>query len=105
MQSNQAPIARLRHFQRFALIPVVLAAVLASGCNKDDKGDGKASQAAARVNGDEITVHQINMVLERQPNIRPEQAEAASRQILEGLGESPGPGIGRQHRGHASGRD
>ena len=85
MQTYQAFNVRHRAFQRFALIPIVLAAVLAAGCNKDEKGGGKASQAAARVNGEEITVHQINMVLERQPNLRPEQAEGASRQILEGL--------------------
>ena len=85
MQANPASLSRQRAFQRFALVPIVLAAVLAAGCNKDNKEGGKATQAAARVNGDEITVHQINMVLERQPNIRPEQAEDASRQILEGL--------------------
>lgn len=85
MHTTQPSLARQRAFQRFALVPIVLAAVLAAGCNKDDKAGGKASQAAARVNGEEVTVHQINLVLERQPNIRPEQADAASRQILEGL--------------------
>jgi EpsD family peptidyl-prolyl cis-trans isomerase len=63
----------------------VLAAVLAAGCNKDDKKDAKTSQAAARINGEEVTVHQINMILERQQGLKPEQAEPASRQILEGL--------------------
>mgnify|MGYP003703480399 CR=1 FL=1 len=85
MHTYQPSLARQRAFQRFAIVPIVLAAVLAAGCNKDDKAGGKASQAAARVNGEEITVHQINLVLERQPNLRPEQAQAASHQILEGL--------------------
>lgn len=70
---------------RLALVPVVVAAALLAGCG-DDKADTKtASQAAARVNGEELTVHQINLVLERQPGLRPEQAEPASRQVLEGL--------------------
>jgi len=70
---------------RLALVPVVVAAALLAGCG-DDKADAKtASQAAARINGEELTVHQINLVLERQPGLRPEQADAASRQVLEGL--------------------
>ena len=44
-----------------------------------------ASQTAAKVNKDEITVHQINFVLQQQRNLRPEQADAASKQILERL--------------------
>jgi len=85
MHTNQQTLARHRALQRAALIPIVLAAVLAAGCNKDDKKDGKATQAAARINGEEVTVHQINMILERQQGLKPEQAEPASRQILEGL--------------------
>ena len=45
----------------------------------------RASQTAAKVNKDEITVHQINFVLQQQRNLRPEQADAASKQILERL--------------------
>ncbi|MDE2402303.1 MAG: EpsD family peptidyl-prolyl cis-trans isomerase [Burkholderiales bacterium] len=85
MHSHQQTFARHRALQRAALLPIVLAAVLAAGCNKDSKDGGKASQAAARVNGEELTVHQINLILERQQGIKPEQAEQASRQILEGL--------------------
>ncbi len=67
------------------LIPVaaVAAAVLLVGCG--EKKDKAASQTAAKVNKDEITVHQINFVLQQQRNIRPEQADAASRQILDRL--------------------
>jgi EpsD family peptidyl-prolyl cis-trans isomerase len=70
---------------RLALVPAVIAAAVLAGCG-GDKGEAKgASQAAARVNGEELTVHQINLVLERQPGLRPEQAEPAGRQVLEGL--------------------
>ena len=86
MHSNQPISARHRALQRAALIPIVLAAtVLVAACGKDGKEGAKATQTAARINGEEVTVHQINMVLERQQGLKPEQAEPASRQILEGL--------------------
>jgi EpsD family peptidyl-prolyl cis-trans isomerase len=65
------------------LLAAVAAAALLTACG-GDKGD-KASQTAAKVNKEEITVHQINFVLQRQPGLKPEQAEAASRQVLERL--------------------
>lgn len=65
------------------LVALAASAVLLAGCG--DKKDKAASQTAAKVNKDEITVHQINFVLQQQRNLRPEQADAASRQILERL--------------------
>ncbi len=66
-----------------SLLAAVVAATLLAACGG---GSGaKASQTAAKVNKEEITVHQINFVLQRQPNVKPEQADAASRQILERL--------------------
>lgn len=66
------------------LLAVIAAAALLTACGGGDKGD-KASQTAAKVNKEEITVHQINFVLQRQPGLKPEQAETASRQVLERL--------------------
>lgn len=43
------------------------------------------TQVAAKVNKEEISVHQINNVLARTPNIAADQAKQASRQILEKL--------------------
>ncbi len=65
--------------------PVLLlaSAALVAGCG--DKKEKSASQTAAKVNKDEITVHQINFVLQQQRGIKPEQTDAASRQILERL--------------------
>lgn len=85
MQHRLHALAQPRALRLLALLPVVVAATLAAGCGDKSKSDGKASQAAARVDGAEITVHQINQVLERQPGLRPEQADAAGRQVLEGL--------------------
>ncbi|HEY1132005.1 MAG TPA: EpsD family peptidyl-prolyl cis-trans isomerase [Roseateles sp.] len=74
---------QLIHPRASQLLVAVAAAALLAACG-GDKGD-KASQTAAKVNKEEITVHQINFVLQRQPGLKPEQAEAASRQVLERL--------------------
>ena len=55
-----------------------------AGCG-DKKKDKVASQTAVKVNKEEITVHQINFVLQQQRGLKPEQADAASKQILERL--------------------
>ncbi len=68
---------------RATAITLASAALLLAGCG--DKKDKLASQTAAKVNKDEITVHQINFVLQQQRNLKPEQTEAASKQILERL--------------------
>lgn len=62
----------------------VLTALLLAGCGGSGQEKG-ASQTAAKVNKEEITVHQINFVLQQQRGLKPEQAEAASRQILDRL--------------------
>lgn len=67
----------------FTLLTAIAAAAALTACG-GDKGE-KASQTAAKVNKEEITVHQINFVLQRQPGLKPEQAEAASKQVLERL--------------------
>ncbi|HRD94785.1 MAG TPA: EpsD family peptidyl-prolyl cis-trans isomerase [Rubrivivax sp.] len=78
------PIAlrRARRWSTLATAAAVAGMLLLSGCGGKDK---VASQTAARVNKEEITVHQINFVLQQQRNLRPEQAEGASKQILERL--------------------
>ncbi len=68
---------------RLSLIALVCTAALLAACG--DKKAKSASQTAAKVNKAEVTVHQINFVLQQQRNIRPEQADAASKQILERL--------------------
>ncbi len=66
-----------------AIAVAVVMAMLLAGCG--DKKKAPASQTAAKVNKEEITVHQINFVLQQQRGLKPEQADAASRQILEKL--------------------
>ena len=63
---------------------LLLALALTTGCGK--KEDAKvATQVAARVNSDEITVHQINNILARNENITAEVAAQAKREILDRL--------------------
>ncbi|WP_119155435.1 EpsD family peptidyl-prolyl cis-trans isomerase [Caldimonas tepidiphila] len=61
---------------------LLAAAALLAACGEGDK---PASQVAAKVNDEEISVHQINYVMQRQPGLKPEQAEVRSREILERL--------------------
>ena len=68
---------------RIGLIALAASVTLLAACG--DKKEKGASQTAAKVNKAEVTVHQINFVLQQQRNIRPEQADAASKQILERL--------------------
>jgi len=70
------------------IVPAVTAMLLAvafiTGC--DSKDDDKvATQVAARVNADEITVHQVNHVLAQRQDITPEFAAQAKRAILDRL--------------------
>jgi EpsD family peptidyl-prolyl cis-trans isomerase len=65
-----------------AVTALALALTLA-GCG--EKKDKPASQTAARVNKQEITVHQINFLLQQQRGLAPVQAASASRQVLERL--------------------
>jgi len=78
---------RFRACERLRVATVVAAAgaVLLLGACGDSKKDKAASQTAVKVNKEEITVHQINYVLQQQRGLKPEQAEAASKQILERL--------------------
>jgi EpsD family peptidyl-prolyl cis-trans isomerase len=79
----------LKHSALFKRLPLA-AAVLAlsvgllAGCGeKKDKATN--SQTAAKINKEEVTVHQINLALQGQRGLKPEQAEAAGRQVLERL--------------------
>ncbi len=80
-RSMAAPAASLRH--PLTVLALCAVALVATGCG--DKKEKGASQTAAKVNKDEITVHQINFVLQQQRGLKPEQADAASKQILDRL--------------------
>ena len=56
---------------RAAAVAVTALAALLAGCG-DNKKDKPATQTAARVNEEEITVHQINYMLQQQRALPPE---------------------------------
>lgn len=67
----------------------LLVAVLVAGCGdkKDEAATAAPSQVAAKVNGTELTVHQVNYALQRIPNLDQEQTKAASLQVVRNLVE------------------
>lgn len=65
----------------FSALAVV---ALLAGCGGAG-GDKQPSQVAAKVNKEELSVHQVNFQLQRARGLRPEQTPAASRQVLERL--------------------
>ena len=83
MQNNA-----LNYFLRPAnqVLSTVMAVVLLAGCT-DKSGAGGASQVAAKVDGAEITLHQVNYVLSKAGNIPPEAIDAARKQVLDRLVE------------------
>lgn len=68
------------------VLGVIATASLLAACGGGGEGDKKgSSQVAAKVNAGEISVHQVNFVLQRQQGLKPEQAQAVSRRVLDGL--------------------
>lgn len=73
---------QMKLFRIFAVLLAVGAAL--GGCGKDDK-KAPATQVAAKVNGAEISVHQINDVLAKAQGVTQENAGQAKREILDKL--------------------
>ncbi len=62
---------------------VLIAAAALTACSGESSET--ATQIAAKVNREEISVHQVNFFLGRQGPVRPDAVEQASRQTLEAL--------------------
>lgn len=62
--------------------PVIASLLLLSACGEHK---GSASQVVAKVNKEEISVHQVNAVLARAGNVPDEQRKAAGKQVLDRL--------------------
>jgi len=71
----------MRHLFGFALLAGTALAV--SGCSREKAPE--ESQVAARVNKGEITVHQVQAVLQRQPRLVASTGEAAAGRVLDVL--------------------
>ena len=69
---------------RVVVVALAAASLALAACG-GRKTDKAASQSAARVNKEEITVHQINLLLQQQRGLKPEQVDTVSKQLLEFL--------------------
>ncbi len=69
------------------VLPLLIATLLAGCGDKKEEAAGEkaATQVAAKVNGTELTVHQVNYALQRIPNLDKEQSKAASLQVVRNL--------------------
>jgi EpsD family peptidyl-prolyl cis-trans isomerase len=75
-----------RRFRQRPLAMVLLVAMVWLGAGCDEKTQDKdGSQTVARVNKQAISAPQIDFVLQQQRGLKPEQASAASKQVLERL--------------------
>lgn len=73
-----------RNFAGMTLLLATLLVVAIAGCSKS-KEEKVATQVAAKVNREEISVHQIDNMLTRAGAVAPDQAKAAGKQILDRL--------------------
>jgi EpsD family peptidyl-prolyl cis-trans isomerase len=62
-----------------------LASLSLAACDRGKPKPAGATQIAATVNEEEISVHQLNFALQRQAGLSPDQLDAASRKTLEAL--------------------
>ena len=75
--------SRGRRVGRCAVPALLVAMTLLAGCGK-----GKAldeTQVAAKVNKDEISVHQVQYAMQRQPRLASAQPQTAARRVLDSL--------------------
>lgn len=77
-----APLTR----QRLGGMALAVACIGMSACGNDSQ-PGADSQVAARVNKGDISVHQVQSVLKRQPRLLAEQPATAAGRVLDSLVE------------------
>ena len=71
--------------QRSIWLSAGLSALLALGACGNKKDAPPAGQVVAKVNGDEITIHQVNTAMSRMGKLDEAQAKEASKQVLNSL--------------------
>ena len=64
---------------------VFIASIFVTGCGNKTERDKSATQIVAKVDGQEISVHQVNSVLVKATGVTPENLSGAKLEILEKL--------------------
>lgn len=72
--------------KKIALIAPLLMLLIA-GCSKHGEAGKSGSQVVARVNGSELTVHQLNFALSKMGKLDQSQLKAASEKVLQQMVE------------------
>jgi EpsD family peptidyl-prolyl cis-trans isomerase len=67
------------------LAPLLVCAVALSACSGGDKDKKVVSQVAVKVNGNEVSVHQVNAQLARLQGVPAAQQEVARKQVVDNL--------------------
>lgn len=75
---------KFKHGLYTSTLAIAVAAALAGCGHKSGEG---SSQVAAKVNSDEVTVHEINFELAKMGNVPVDQAKNAAKHVLQGLVE------------------
>lgn len=71
--------------RRIAIIPFLALALLSQGCEKNKPEGKNDTQVAARVNGDDITVQQINGAVQRLGKLPQDKVHEVNNQALRAL--------------------
>lgn len=74
----------MSNFLSITTYSLLFSTVILTGCG-ERQSTSSPTQVAAQVNGDEITVHQVNNLMGRYPSITPETADAAKHDVLRRL--------------------
>ena len=79
----------MRLTNQFLFLLLIGSSVVLTACGKKDEAASKKSdsQVVAMVNGDEITIHQVNFQLQRMGQMNEAQSKAAAKQVLARLVE------------------
>lgn len=74
----------MRFTNKYLVLTLVVASVFTSACGKKDPAEKSEleTQVVAKVNGDEISIHQVNFQLTRMGQVTEAQSKQVSKQIL-----------------------
>jgi len=84
MQIMAAGSSKSKLARGAVLFALIVSMLPLTACHKGAGGQAKSGQTIARVNGDDITIGQLNYELQR-ANIKADQQDAVAKQMMQGL--------------------